>query len=98
MARSNLVVNLNKIRAANRASTPEASVCVFDYFAPQSAKRQNDQRPLVRVIKDSLTRTQDNEWIFRGVNLYRVDENSQKISEAIRTYRLNRINGLVRQP
>lgn len=98
MARSNLVVNLNKIRAANRAHSPEASVCIFDYFASQSARGQNDQRPLVRVIKGSLQRTQDNEWVFRGVNLYRVDENSRQVSEAIRTYRLDRINGLVRQP
>lgn len=98
MARSNLVVNLNKIRAANRAKNPEASVCIFDYFASRSASGQNDQRPLVRVVKDSLCRTQENEWVFRGVNLYRVDENSQQVSEAIRTYRLDRINGLVRQP
>jgi len=95
---SNLVVNLNKIRAANTSNDPVSSVCVFDYFAPESAAGQSNQRPLVRVIGDSLTRTDDGEWMFRGVNLYRINEHGKGVSGAIRTYRLSRINGIVRQP
>jgi hypothetical protein len=95
---SNLVRNLNKIRAANTSSNPESSVFVFDYFAPDSAVGQNNQRPLVRVIGDSLQRTVDGDWMFKGVNLYRINERGKGISGAIRTYRLSRINGIVRQP
>ena len=95
---SNLVVNLNKIRAANSSTSPESSVFVFDYFAPDSAAGQNNQRPLVRVIGDSLQRTVDGDWMFKGVNLYRINERGKGISGAIRTYRLSRINGIVRQP
>ena len=95
---SNLVVNLNKIRAANASTSPESSVFVFDYFAPDSAVGQSNQRPLVRVIGDSLQRTVDGDWMFKGVNLYRINERGKGISGAIRTYRLSRINGIVRQP
>jgi hypothetical protein len=94
---SNLVVNLNKIRAANASNSPESSVFVFDYFAPESAMGQNNQRPLVRVIGDSLQRI-DGDWMFKGVNLYRINERGKGIAGAIRTYRLSRINGIVRQP
>lgn len=95
---SNLTVNLNKIRAANMSSSPESSVFVFDYFAPESAAGQNNQRPLVRVIGNSLQRTDDGDWMFKGVNLYRINERGKGIAGAIRTYRLSRINGIVRQP
>lgn len=96
--KSNLVVNLNKIRAANQSTNPESSVVIFDYFAPESAQGQNNQRPLVRVITDSLVRDGEGNWMFRGVNLYRINEQGKGISGAIRTYKLNRINGIVRQP
>lgn len=95
---SNLVVNLNKIRAANTSSSPESSVFVFDYLASESAAGQNNQRPLVRVIGDSLKRTGNGDWMFKGVNLYRINERGKGIGGAIRTYRLSRINGIVRQP
>lgn len=95
---SNLVVNLNKIRAANQSTRPESSVVIFDYFAPKSAAGENSQRPLVRVISDSLTRDAEGNWMFKGVNLYRINEQGKGISGAIRTYKLSRINGIVRQP
>lgn len=95
---SNLVVNLNKIRAANSATRPESSVVIFDYFAPESAAGEQNQRPLVRVVNGSLRRSQDGEWMFTGVNLFRIDENTRSVSGATRTYRLDRINGLVRSP
>jgi hypothetical protein len=95
---SNLVVNLNKIRAANVSVVPERGVFIFDYFASQSATGQSNQRPLVRVINGSLERTTDGDWMFRGVNLYRINDRGKGISGAIRTYRLSRINGVVRQP
>ena len=95
---SNLVVNLNKIRAANRSVRPESSVFIFDYFAPESAVGQNNQRPLVRVVNGSLQRTDDGDWMFKGVNLFRINEQGKGISGAIRTYRLSRINGVVRKP
>lgn len=95
---SNLVRNLNKIRAANKSVRPESSVFVFDYFAPESAIGQSNQRPLVRVINDSLQRTEDGDWMFKGVNLYRINERGKGITGAIRTYRLSRINGIIRQP
>lgn len=98
MATSNLVVNLNKIRAANAATEAESSVVIFDYFAPESEAGQNSQTPLVRVIGESLQKTQDGDWMFRGVNLYRINEQGKGISGAIRSYRLSRINGLVRRP
>ena len=95
---SNLVVNLNKIRAANFANRPaEASVVVFDYFAPQNESGELNQTPLVRVISGSLVQTVDGDWMFRGVNLYRVNEDGTA-NDAIRTFRLSRINGLVRRP
>lgn len=95
---SNLVVNLNKVRAANQSARPESSVIIFDYFAPESAQGETHQRPLVRVVNDSLQRGGDGEWMFKGVNLYRVNEQGKGTSGAIRTYKLNRINGIVRQP
>lgn len=95
---SNLVVNLNKIRAANDAVRPESSVFIFDYFAPESAEGESNQRPLVRVINGSLSRLDDGDWMFKGVNLFRINEQGKGISGAIRTYRLSRINGIVRQP
>ena len=99
MTTSNLVVNLNKIRAANVTDCPaESAVFVFDYFAPESASGEIRQRPLVRVIGDSLTKLNDGNWIFKGVNLYRINDHGKGVSGAIRTFRLNRINGLVRQP
>lgn len=98
MARSNKVVNLNKIRAGNTTTRPESSVFVFDYFAPKSAEGETHQRPLVRVINGSLRRTDDGDWLFRAVNLYRVNEEGKGTNDAIRTYRLSRINGIVRSP
>ena len=95
---SNLVRNLNKIRAANTSSSPERSVFLFNYFAPESVMGQNNQCPLVRVINSSLERTIDGDWIFKGVNLYRINEHGKGIVGAIRTYRLSRINGLLRRP
>ncbi|MEE8113318.1 MAG: hypothetical protein V3T23_03080 [Nitrososphaerales archaeon] len=95
---SNLVVNLNKVRAANKSDRAESSVLVFDYFAPGSAAGETNQRPLVRVIGKSLERTDEGKWMFKGVNLYRVDEQGRVISGAVRTYRLDRINGIIRQP
>lgn len=96
---SNMVININKIRAANKATRPEKATIIFDYFAPESTYGQNMQRPLVRVIANSLTRDiVSGSWMFKGVNLYRINEHGKGISGAIRTYKLNRINGLVRQP
>ena len=95
---SNLVVNLNKVRAANTSNRPESSVLIFDYFAPESVEGQTNQRPLVRVISDSLERLDDGDWMFRGVNLYRVNEQGRGTQGAIRSYRLSRVNGIVRQP
>ena len=95
---SNLVVNLNKVRAANQSDRAESSVLVFDYFAPESASGETNQRPLVRVISESLERTEAGEWMFKGVNLYRINEQGKGIQGAIRTYKLDRINGIVRQP
>ena len=95
---SNLVVNLNKVRAASETDCAESSVFVFDYFAPGSAEGQTSQRPLVKVIRGSLNRSDDGEWLFKGVNLYRINENGKGTKGAIRTFRLDRINGLVRRP
>ena len=95
---SNLVVNLNKVRAANIANRPaEASVVVFDYFAPENESGELNQTPLVRVISNSLVQTSDGDWMFRGVNLYRIGEDG-KADDAIRSFKLSRINGLVRRP
>lgn len=99
MTTSNLVVNLNRIRAANVVDRPaESAVFVFDYFSPESASGETRQRPLVRVISDSLRKLDDGDWVFKGINLYRINDHGKGISGAIRTFRLNRINGLVRQP
>lgn len=95
---TNLVVNLNKIRAASETDRAESSVFVFDYFAPQSAVGQTSQRPLVKVIQGSLERSDDGKWMFKGVNLYRINESGKGTKGAIRTFRLDRINGLVRRP
>jgi hypothetical protein len=96
---SNLVVNLNKVRAAAVPARPvESTVFVFDYYAPESSSGQIRQRPLVRVVSDSLKRTDDGEWMFKGVNLYRINENGKGVNGAIRTFRLSRINGLMRRP
>lgn len=91
---SNTVVNLNKVRAASRTKFVGAQVLVFDYFAPESSRGDVEQRPIVRVVRNSLRRTKDGEWIFAGVNLYRVNDNDR----GVRTYRLSRINGLARKP
>lgn len=97
--KSNLVVNLNKIRAANSSDCPaESSVLVFDYFAPESEAGEHYQQPLVRVVSDSLRKTDSGVWMFRGVNLYRIDETTTQASSAVRTFRLDRINGIVRKP
>ncbi len=91
---SNKVVNLNKVRAANLSKFVGAQVLVFDYFAPESTSGDVEQRPIVRVIPKSLRRTKEGEWVFAGINLYRVDDNDR----GVRTYRLSRINGLARKP
>jgi|SoiMetStandDraft_5_1073268.scaffolds.fasta_scaffold1382095_1 hypothetical protein len=91
---SNTVVNLNKVRAANKNKFVGAQVLVFDYFAPESENGDVEQRPIVRVVPNSLRQTKDGEWIFAGVNLYRVDDNDR----GVRTYRLSRINGVARKP
>lgn len=98
MVKSNLVVNLNKIRAANQSKTPERAIFLFDYFAPESVVGQISQRPLVKVIQGSLERSDEGKWMFKGVNLYRINENGKGTKGAIRTFRLDRINGLVRRP
>jgi len=95
---SNLVVNLNKVRAASSSQRPESSVLIFDYFAPDSVAGETNQRPLVRVISDTLERTEEGEWVFKGVNLYRINDKAKGVSGAIRTYRLSRVNGIIRQP
>lgn len=96
---SNLVINLNKIRGASVVNRPaESAVFVFDYFAPGSSSGETRQRPLVRVIGDSLKRLDDGDWMFKGVNLYRINDRGKGISGAIRTFRLSRINGIIRQP
>jgi hypothetical protein len=94
---SNKVVTLNKIRAANAASRPELAVLVFDYRAPESSVGQVEQRPLVKVIGGSLSRLDDGDWMFRGVNLYRVGEYGG-VDKGVRTYKLSRINGIARKP
>ena len=91
---SNTVVNLNKVRAANKTKFVGAQVLVFDYFAPESGSGDVEQRPIVRVEQGSLRRLENGDWMFRGVNLYRVDQSDR----GIRTYRLSRINGLARKP
>ena len=91
---SNTVVNLNKVRAANKNKFVGAQVLVFDYFAPESENGDVEQRPIVRVVPNSLRQTKDGEWVFAGVNLYRVDDNDR----GVRTYRLSRINGVARKP
>jgi hypothetical protein len=95
---SNKVVNLNKVRAASNATRPELAVLVFDYYAPQSGVGQVEQRPLVKVVNDSLSRLDDGDWVFKGVNLYRVGETNSGSDRGVRTYRLSRINGIARKP
>ena len=91
--RSNIVVNLNKVRAANNSNKPESAVLVFDYFAPESSV-ETEQRPLVRVEFNSLRRLEDGDWMFKGTNLYRIKDTDR----GIRTYRISRINGIARKP
>lgn len=91
---TNLVANLNKVRAASLNKFRCAQVLVFDYFAPESGKGDVEQRPIVRVEPNSLRRLDDGDWIFKGINLYRVDSNDG----GYRTYRVSRINGLARKP
>jgi len=93
---SNTVINLNKVRAASETENAERAVFVFDYFAPGSNVDQYTQRPLVKVQHGSLRRNAAGEWIFNGVNLYRVGERGG--DPGVRTYRLGNINGLVRRP
>lgn len=96
--KSTKIANLNKVRAASRPTTSaERSVLVFDYYAPESEAGQVVQRPLVRVIDNSLRKTDDGDWMFRGVNLYRVDAEGKHAS-AVRTYRISRIQGIARRP
>ena len=87
---SNKVINLNKIRAACMSQNPEAMVMVFYYNAPTSEQQYN-QRPLVRVIENSLRKLKNGDWAFNAINLYRVNLRSS----GIRTYVLSRINGIV---
>lgn len=91
---TNKIVNLNKIRAANNTKFVGAQVLMFDYFAPESASGDTEQRPIVRVERGSLRRLRDGDWIFKAVNLYRVADRDR----GVRTYRLSRINGLARKP
>lgn len=93
---SNKVINLNKVRAASATERPERAVFVFNYFAPESAIGQVEQRPLVRVINGSLSRLNDGDWLFKGVNLYRVGNKGGQ--GGVRSYRLSRINGLLGRP
>jgi hypothetical protein len=92
--RLNNIINLNKVRAANRSRQRESQVLMFDYFAPSSENGQNEQRPIVRIERNSLRRLADGDWMFEGINLYRVDDKDR----GWRTYRLSRINGLARKP
>ena len=94
---TNKVINLNKVRAANSAPRPELAVLVFDYFAPETQAGQIEQRPLVKVVPDSLTRLDDGDWMFKGINLYRVGEREGN-DRGVRTYRLSRINGIAHKP
>lgn len=97
--KSTLIANLNKVRAAAKPTTSaERSVLVFDYFAPESEAGQTIQRPLVRVIDNSLSQAQDGSWLFRGVNLYRVDAEGRNVRSAVRTYHLKRVQGIIRRP
>lgn len=95
---TNLGVNLNKIRAASATERPDRAVFVFDYFAPNSDARETRQRPLVRVVRNSLRRANDGSWVFKGVNLYRINGNGTNAVDAVRTFRLDRINGLLHRP
>lgn len=91
---SNIVVNLNKVRAASKSRSANSQVLVFDYYAPKSNSGDIEQRPIVRVQRNGLYKTKDGEWCFVGVNLYRIDDQDR----GVRTYRLSRINGLARKP
>jgi hypothetical protein len=96
---SNKVTNLNKIRAAARTENPERSVLLFDYYTEDVSETTGkwEQRPLVRVLPESLRRSKSGDWVFNGVNLYRVG-NSGGENRATRTYRVDNINGIVRRP
>jgi len=95
---TNLGVNLNKIRAANLTDRADRAVFVFDYLAPTSDANEVRQRPLVRVIRNSLRRSESGDWVFKGVNLYRIDDKKISAADAVRTFRLDRINGLLHRP
>ncbi len=95
---TNLVVNLNKLRAASNTGVAESAVFVFDYYAPSSDSGEERQRPLVRVVKDSLKRSEAGDWLFKGVNLYRINSDGKGFKDAVRTFRLDRINGVVHRP
>lgn len=95
---TNLIVNLNKIRAANVTARPESAVFVFDYYAQTSNEGEERQRPLVRVVKDSLHKSKDGNWVFSGVNLYRINNKGGGGDSAVRTFRLDRINGVIHRP
>jgi hypothetical protein len=95
---TNLGVNLNKIRAANLTDRPDRAVFVFDYYAPSSDSHEVRQRPLVRVVRNSLRKSKDGSWVFKGVNLYRIDNKKISAKDAVRTFRLDRINGLLHRP
>ena len=96
---SNKVTNLNKIRGAARSANPERTVLKFEYFSSDVSETTGtwEQSPLVRVVPDSLRRNRSDEWIFTGVNLYRVGSNGGA-DRATRTYRVDNINGIVRRP
>lgn len=96
---SNKVTNLNKIRAASNAANPERSVLLFDYFCADISETTGkwEQRPLVRVVPSSLRRSNAGDWVFSGVNLYRVGDKGGA-DRATRTYRVDNINGIVRRP
>jgi len=95
---TNLTVNLNKLRAASNTDIAESAVFIFNYFAASSDSGEERQRPLVRVIKNSLKKSSDGKWLFRGVNLYRIDGSGKGNKSAVRTFRLDRINGVINRP
>lgn len=94
---SNLVVNLNRIRAAAKTDKPERAVFSFHYFAPESEVGQTHQNPLVKVVKGSLRKDKNGEWLFKGINLFRINDDAKGGAGAVRHYKLNRINGLLRR-
>ena len=57
-----------------------------------------DRHAMVDVDHGGLERVDGGDWLFKGVNLYRINEHGKGVNGAIRTFRLSRINGLVRRP